>query len=1209
MKYSRLHAATLFLLLLALLCGPASAQNILINEAMSSNNAFITDEEGDYPDWLELYNPGDTAVDLANWGLSDKKGTPGKWLFPQVSIGPKSWMLIFADSKDRKQAVAHWETVVRRGQVWRYRTGASAIPASWIQPGYDDSGWSQGSTGIGFGDNDDATTIASGIISVFGRVAFTVADPAAVIGMILDIDYDDGFVAWLNGVEIARANLGQNGVQPAWNLAANPDHEANIYRGMAPDRFTVANFREALTSGRNLLAIQVHNNSTTSSDLTMIPFLSLGYSTPPAGAAGSDPRLVLTSTHMHTNFAISASGETLLLSSAAGAIVDSVTLPPLATDVSYGRVTDGGERWIHAKHPTPGAANNSAEVAEMAAAVEFSKSRGFYQQAVSFTMSCATPGAVIRFTRDGGEPDSLSTLYSGPVNIGQTSVIRARAFAPGLDPGPIITHSFVLSQPPAPLPVISLTTDPRNLWDSEYGIYVLGTSYTNEDPYYGANFWEDWERPVHIEFFEPGGNPGFNQDAGTRIFGGWSRARSQKSMAFFARREYGKEEFNYRIFPDLPYENYHSFILRNAGNDWDRTFIADGLIHSRLKGIDLDRQAYRPCTVYLNGEYWGILNLREKVNEHYLAQHHGGNPDEIDQLELDGNVLEGSNDHYIALRDFIASKDLTKAENYAWVQSQMEVENFITYQAVQIYTDNRDWPGNNIKYWRPQTEGGRWRWILFDTEWGFGINAYASGNAYAYNTLAFATSPTQTPGLHGNPPWSTLLLRRLLLNPDFKRSFINRFADLMNSAYRETATVAHIDSLESLLSGDMTRHYDKWRQQVWWSSARLWWNSMDSWYGYIRTLRDFALNRPGYMRAHLMQKFAITSVVSLRLFCDPAQGGEILLNDFLPVRSSPWSGSYFSGVPVKLTARPAPGYIFEGWEGAVTSSDPTLEVTMTGTTTIRARFIPAGEQAARIVINEINYKSADSHDSEDWVELHNSGLAGADLSGWHLKDDADDHDFLFPANTLIESGGYLVVGRDTTKFRKLFPQKSIRLAGNLSFGLSSGGDQVRLFDAEGALVDSVAFGIASPWPAAAAGQGPTLELRNPELDNRLAASWAASAGYGTPGAQNSGYNGVETPPSGQLPERLELMQNWPNPFNATTRIAFTLPAPADIRLQIFSVQGRCIRTLAAGRTAAGAHRLDWDGRDEAGLPASSGLYLCLLQSGEVQQVKRMLLLR
>jgi len=1209
MKYCRLYAATLFLLLLVLLSGFAAAQTVRINEVMSSNNAFVADEEGDFSDWLEIYNPNDTAVDLTNWGLSDKKGTPGKWLFPEVAIGPKSWMLIFADSKDRKQAVAHWETVVRRGQIWRYRVGASAIPAGWIQPGYDDSGWSQGASGIGFGDNDDATTVATGNISVFSRIAFTLADSAAVTAMILDIDYDDGFVAWLNGIEIARANLGQKGVQPAWNLAANPDHEANIYRGLPPDRFLIANFREALRSGRNLLAIQIHNNSTSSSDLSMIPFLSLGYTAPPADAAGSDPRLVLNKTHMHTNFAISASGETLLLSNGAGAIVDSITVPALPTDLSWARVPDGGNKWILAAVPTPGQANNSKEVAEKAAAAEFSKSGGFYQQPFTFTLSCPTPGATIRYTRDGSEPDSLSTLCSGPVSIGATTVIRARAFAPGLDPGPVITHTFILGQPPAPLPVISLTTDPRNLWDQEYGIYVLGSSYTNEDPYYGANFWEDWERPVHIEFFEPGGEPGFSQDAGTRIFGGWSRARPQKSMAFFARREYGKEEFNYRLFPELPFENYHSFILRNGGNDWDRTLFADGLIHSRLQGIDLDRQAYRPCTVYLNGEYWGILNLREKVNEHYLAQHHGGDPDEIDQLELDGSVLEGTNDHYIALRDFIASKDLSKAENYAWVQSQMEIENFITYQAVQIYVDNRDWPGNNIKYWRPQGEGGRWRWILFDTEWGFGINAYGSGLPYAYNTLDFATSPTQTPGLHGNPPWSTLLLRRLLMNQEFKRKFINRFADLMNSAYREAPTVAHIDSLQGLLSGDMTRHFDKWRQQVWWSSARLWWGSMDSWYGYIRTLRDFALNRPGYMRAHILQKFNIPAVVSLRLICEPAGAGSVLLNDFLTVTAMPWSGTYFSGVPVQVAAKPAPGYLFAGWGGASTSSDAAIEMTITGTTTLRARFIPAGENDARIVINEINYKSADSHDSEDWVELHNSGPAGADLSGWHLKDDDDAHDFIVPPNTLIESGGYLVVGRDTTKFRKLFPQKSIRLAGNLSFGLSSGGDQVRLYDAVGALVDSVAFGIATPWPAAPAGQGPTLELRNPELDNSLATSWAAAAGYGTPGAQNSGYNGVKAPPAGRVPEQFGLMQNWPNPFNAETAIAFTLPAPADIRLQIYALNGRLLRTLAAGRIQAGLHRLSWDGCDEAGLPAASGIYLCLLQSGEARQVRRMLLLR
>jgi hypothetical protein len=1202
-------------LFLALIVLPtvALSQSMTINEVMSSNNLFLADEDGDYSDWLELYNSGSVAVHLANWGLSDKVGTPGKWRFPDISIQPGSWMLIFADSKDRKLAVSHWETIVRQGQIWRYRVGAATIPATWIKPEYDDSAWNQGPTGIGFGDGDDATTVASGTLSVFGRIAFSVSDSAAVQAMILDMDYDDGFVAWLNGKEIARANLGQVGVQPAWNLAASTgDHEANLYRSLQPERFTIADFSGALRAGRNILAIQVHNNSTSSSDLSMIPFLSLGYATPPANSVGGDPRLVLTPTHLHTNFAISASGETLLLTNAAGTLIDSVSVPALATDLSYARIPDGGREWIVASQPTPEGANSSAGVAEKAGAVEFSLPGGFYQQPFSFTLSCPTAGAEIRFTRDGSEPDSFSTAYTNAVNIGQTTVIRARAFAEGFAPGPIITHTYILGRPPASLPVISLTTDPYNLWDQEYGIYVLGTSYTNSDPYFGANFWEDWERPVHIEFFEPGGILGFSQDAGVKIFGAWSRARPQKSLAFFARQEYGKDAFTYRLFPELPFESYHSFILRNAGNDWDRSFFADGLIHSRLKGMDLDRQAYRPCRVYLNGVYWGILNMREKVNEHYLAQHHGGDPDEIDLLEMDGAVLEGSNDHYIAMRDFIASKDLSKADNYNWVKTQMDVENFITYEAVQILIDNRDWPGNNIKYWRPQTEGGRWRWILFDTEWGFGINAYgAAGNQYPYNynTLAFATSPSQTPNHHANPPWSTLLLRRLLMNSDFKTAFINRFADLMNSAYREAPTAAHVDSMKNLLAAEMALHYQKWSQPVSWISTYLWWGSFDEWYYYVQILRDFALNRPAYMRGFIMSKFGIPATASLRLFCEPQGAGDVQLNDFLTISAMPWSGTYFSSIPVKMVARPATGYIFAGWEGAVTSTDPAIWVMLSQTTTLKARFVARQDSAAHVVINEINYKSADNWDTEDWIELHNFGLLSADISGWHLKDDDDSHDYILPAHTLIEGGGYLVVGRDTTKFRKYFPQPAISVRGNLSFGLSSSGDQVRLFDAGLVLIDSVAFGVSTPWPAAAAGQGPTLELRGPATENTLPANWVASSGHGTPGAQNSGYTSVRTPAAEQVPEQIELRQNYPNPFNSGTTISYSLPLSTELRVQIYSVQGRCVRTLIAGREPAGHHLVTWDGRDDTGMPASSGLYFCLLQSGDDRMVRRMLLVR
>ncbi|HOT97429.1 MAG TPA: CotH kinase family protein [bacterium] len=1207
--YCRCAAARRFLLvLLVSLSGAALPQSLRINEVMSSNSAFLADEDGEFSDWLELYNPGETAVRLADWGLSDKVSNPGKWRFPDLAIQPKSWMLIFADSKDRKAAVPHWETVVRKGQIWRYHLGAASVPAAWIQPGFDDSGWPQGASGIGFGDGDDATTLTASAYSVYGRIAFSIADSAAVLAMVLDMDYDDGFVAWLNGVEIARAGLGPAGTQPAWNLVA-ADHEAGMYRNLPPERFPIANFSRLLRSGRNILAVEVHNSSTSSTDLSMIPFLSLGYATAPAGSVGSDPRLVLTPTHLHSNFAISASGESVLLSDPSGAVVDSITIPSLAPDISWARIPDGGARWIFCSQPTPEGQNSAAVVAEKAAAVMFSKPAGFYPQPFTITLTCATPGATIRYSRDGSEPDSLSLICSGSLGIGRTTVIRARAFAPGLDPSPITTATYILGQPPAPLPVISLTTDPYNLWDQEYGIYVLGTSYTNEDPYFGANFWEDWERPVHIEFFEPGGALGFSQDAGVKIFGAWSRARPQKSLALFARQSYGNKEFHYRLFPDLPFENYHSFILRNAGNDWDRTFFADALIHSRLKGIDLERQAYRPCTVYLNGDYWGILNMREKINEDYLAQHHNVDPEKIDELEMDGSVIEGTNDHYIVLRDFIASKDLANPQNYAWVQSQMEVDNFITYEAVQIYVDNRDWPGNNIKYWRPQTDEGRWRWILYDTEWGFGINAYASGNAYAYNTLAFATSPTQTPGLHGNPPWSTLLLRRLLLNPDFKAAFINRFADLMNGAYREAPTAAHIDSLEKLLAADMQRHYEKWRQPVPWISSYLWWNSFDQWHEYVRVLRSFALNRPGYMRTHLMQKFGIQKTVTLKLECAPAGVGEVVLNEFLPVRATPWSGTYFSGIPVKLTARPGFGYSFAGWEGDRVSAESTIQVAMAQSMTLKARFVARQDSTAHVVINEINFKSADSYDTEDWVELYNYGLREAAIGGWHLKDDTDDHDFVFPADTRIPGGGFLVASRDTTKFRRFYPQPSIRLFGNLSYGLSSGGDQVCLFDADGVLVDSVAFGITAPWPAAPAGQGPTLELRSPAMDNSLAASWVASTGHGTPGAQNSGYNAVETPHNGPLPTEIELAQNYPNPFNAGTSIAFTLPAPAEVRLEIYSIQGRCIRNLATGRFDVGRHQLVWDGRDDTGSLAASGLYFCRLQSGDFRQVRRMLLLR
>ena len=158
-----------------------------------------------------------------------------------------------------------------------------------------------------------------------------------------------------------------------------------------------------------------------------------------------------------------------------------------------------------------------------------------------------------------------------------------------------------------------------------------------------------------------------------------------------------------------------------------------------------------------------------------------------------------------------------------------------------------------------------------------------------------------------------------------------------------------------------------------------------------------------------------------------------------------------------------------------------------------------------IVINEINYNSSDNFDSDDWVEIYNNSNDTIDIGSWLLKDEDDDHIFTVPSNIKILPEQYIIFCKDTIKFTELFPDVE-SYYGNLGFGLSGGSDLVRLFDYTGSLVDTVRYDDDDPWPLSADGNGPTLELKHPTLDNTLWESWSASEGYGTPGAQNSVFN-------------------------------------------------------------------------------------------------------
>ena len=261
--------------------------------------------------------------------------------------------------------------------------------------------------------------------------------------------------------------------------------------------------------------------------------------------------------------------------------------------------------------------------------------------------------------------------------------------------------------------------DPNILFHPKRGIMMVGPEADSGAVHMpGANFWTRKEFLCNVEIFESDQNCVHNSGSGMRLFGGYSRIYPQKSMVLVARNRYGKKFFRHRIFGAEQPKKYRYLVLRNGGSDFNGAHFRDELMNRLTHGWDLEKQAFRPALVYLNGKYWGIYHIREKINARFLKDHVDVDRDSLDLLEHRQNVRHGSGKHYQRMLRYIREHDLAKPEHYQWVASQMDINNFMDYQVAQIYCDNTD-AGGNIRYWRPKRPGGRWRWIMFDMDWGF----------------------------------------------------------------------------------------------------------------------------------------------------------------------------------------------------------------------------------------------------------------------------------------------------------------------------------------------------------------------------------------------------------------------------------------------------------------------------------------------------------
>lgn len=1174
----------IYILILVLFINFNNYGQLTINEFLSSNVNGILDEDNSFADWIEVFNSGSSAVNLSNYALSDEKTVTNKWTFPDLTIPASGYVLVFASGKNRKDLPVVYQTLIDMGDDWRYIVPGSDLGTDWHNTGFDDSGWSIGKSGFGYADDDDSTILAN-VISVFIRKEFMISDISGIDKLILHIDYDDGFVAYINGQEIARANLGSYGEIISYDQTSDIDHEALMYQGNTPGYFEISNPGDILIEGNNVIAIQGHNVSSTSSDMTLIPFLTIGRTT---GIEDISPYLTFPeSGGLHTNFKIQVEGESLYLFNPGGSLIDSVGGIALSNDISYGRQPDGSSHFVFFADPTPNNSNTTHGVeGGFTGNVLFSSQGGKHLGGITLSLSAEHSGDSIFYTTDGSIPDRSSLLYTGPITIGNSTVINARAINYTSLPGAITTNTFVTFYN-HDLPIICLSTDSYNLWDETYGIFAFGPN-PGDYPYFDANFWQNWERPIHIEFYDAQGNKKIDQGAGIKVFGAWSRACDQKSVALYARSIYGKGSFEYKFFADKPIEKFESIVLRNSGNDNMGLQFHDCFLTGLTRNMDTDRQAFQPAAIYINGEYWGLLNIREKVNEHFIAENHNVDPENINLLELNQEVIHGSNSDYQEIISYLnINTSLSNSEGYQWMKEQIDINNFIQYQITQIYINNQDWPGNNIKYWNTISPDSKWRWILYDTDFGYGI---WNTSDYQSNTLEFAL---QTNGPDWpNPPWSTLLLRRLVTNLNFRNNFINQYCDRLNVDFHPDQVISYLDSLESVYDTEMMFHFNRWS------------GSSGEWQDRIENRKTYGINRPAYARSHLQQEFSLGSELEISVNVSDENAGTVKINTVSP-KSYPFTGIYFEDVPIQLQAIPKVGYKFVRWEGANATGNLTIQYNMTETANFTAVFEEADASDNLIVINEINYASSDDWDTKDWIELINNGLSTVDLEDWLLSDTGPDTGFYFSPGVIIPPGEHVVICRNLDDFSDFNPEVHNAI-GELPFGLSSNGDMIRLYDNEGNIIDAVDYYPFYPWPETAVQTGSSIELIHPGLDNMDGANWQASPYGGTPGINNTGYLDIDLPVSEPLASDFEC---FPNPFRDFTTIQFTVNRENYYRLEIFDINGRLLDVLADDYLAPGTYYIDWLGNTAGADVEPGGVFTVRLTSENSIQTLKLLMIK
>ncbi len=752
---------------------------LVINEILLSRDD--TPFDGKLRDVIEIMNISSESVSTEGWYISDSQKDPYSFALPEVTLEPNQCILLYAERGDSEYATGFG--LSSRDSV--YLTAPNFKRSEFVSCAEAGRGKS-----INRISDNDETVYVSGDIS-------------------LGFSNDD------NGKSQYASSIRPQQIEISEVVASNKSHLPGPYK-------TYHDF------------IELHNRTNEDIDLSEW-YLSDDTEEPRKSSlkgivipANSYKVIILSTDGINTpegfakvDFALSSSGETVLLSKGDD-IMDFAVVPSLGADTAFGRPQnqDGFEIL---ESPTPEKANGS-KAKTKAVSPTASRPQGVYTEK-EITVELKGEGNIY-YTLDATMPSAASMLYAQPLKISSTTVIRCISVVQGKQTSDVSDLTYIINEPDT-LETISIISSPDNFFDFYSGIYATGPNASAAFPYEGANYYQRWEREATISFFDKDGG-GFSEKCGVRIFGGLSRALEKKSMAFFFRSAYGKGELNYKLFENDGLAVYESFVLRNMGQDWRLSAMRDAMITSLASDyMGIDVQNCRPVAVYLNGEYWGIYFIREKLNEHYVAGHYNVSAEEAEVSFANGK----SSTNYKAMVSYAATHDMSVKENYDYICSIMDVENYADYIVAEIIIGNGD--NGNIRFFT--YEGGKWRWMMYDVDHAF--------RSASQNTVEAHLNPA---GTGASDMFSTALINALLKNPDFKKMFLEEFAYQLENIWTPEIVNQYIDRFAGMIANDIERDCIRWE------------HSYKTWQDSVESLRYFIDQREEYIERYVKSYFSLS---------------------------------------------------------------------------------------------------------------------------------------------------------------------------------------------------------------------------------------------------------------------------------------------------------------------------------------------------------------